>query len=221
MINIISYSDIGLQSTSIEEISNSYPRLFIITLERNGNQLSEIKKTTISEMNKTLINQKGIKIFLIQKQELNQYSLYSIFKLENSYLDLINFITNLIMSRTDGFNFTITQSGIQSFQKLNRKICIENNDISLSQLISDYLKKINLDDISQKDCQNLLLFEYEIDSFQSFDFHSFIKGSLQTVKKMIQIIIQIVQSLEQLNQSEMHSQFEQELYNFLQELINL
>lgn len=73
MINIISYSDIGLcnetfinlESTSIEEISNSYPRLFIITLERNGNQLSEIKKTTISEMNMTLINQKGIKIFLI------------------------------------------------------------------------------------------------------------------------------------------------------------
>ncbi|CAD8184819.1 unnamed protein product [Paramecium pentaurelia] len=221
MIKIITYSDIRLQSTSIEEISNSYPRLFIITLERNGNQLSEIKKTTISEMNKNLINQKGIKIFLIQKQELNQYSLFSIFKLDYSYLDLINFITNLIMSRTDGFNFTITQSGIQSFQKLNRKICIENNDISLSQLITDYLKKINLDDMSQKDCQNLLLFEYEIDSVQSFDFHSFIKDSVQTVKKMIQTIIQIFQSLEQLNQQEMHSQFEQELYNFLQELINL
>ncbi|CAK72914.1 unnamed protein product (macronuclear) [Paramecium tetraurelia] len=216
MINIITFSK-QLEFTNIEEVSESVPRFFIATLGINNTQMIEKKNQTNQKVNQILRQPKDIKVFLIQNTELNQYTLFTILKVENFYLDLINFITNLIMSITDGFIFAITQSGIESLEKLKRKICIKNHNYSLSQLISDEFS----DKISEQDCETLLLLEQQIDSSEQLDFKTFISSSLKTFKMLIVIISESCQSLKDLSLETAHAQFPSELVQFLQKLKNL
>ncbi|CAD8151343.1 unnamed protein product [Paramecium octaurelia] len=224
MINFNSFSkqEFGknlycLEFTNIEEVSESIPRFFIATLGSNNPQMHEKKNETKNKENQPRSSQpKDLKVFLVQNTEVNQYTLFTILKIENSYLDLINFITNLIMSRTDGFIFTITQFGIESLLKLKKDISIKNHNYSLSQLISEEFQ-----DTTSQDCETLLLLEHEISSSEYLDFNNFISGSLKTFKKLIVIFNESCQSLKDLSLESMHSQFPSELVQFLQQLMNL